>query len=475
MKNPLLSVSEIYEADRRTIKNGTPGVQLMEAAGSAIAREIIKRWQPCKTVILCGPGNNGGDGFVVGRILQEKGWAVRILLLGGREKLQGDAKAHADKCPCLIAPLSPEGVGDAELIVDALFGAGLAREIDATPGATLRAVQDKQIPVVCVDTPSGVHGDSGAVLGFALQAELTVTFAAAKTGHYLMPGRALCGELVVADIGIPDEVIKSLNPACCLNQPQDLFPWPDVDSHKYHRGHGVIVGGLQMTGAARLAAVCARRVGAGLITIAAQGAAYMIYRQAEAGNLVSNDSLDDILADPRKNAVLVGPGLGIGEGRRAMVKGLLETDKHLVLDADALSMLAGHSWTKRPGETILTPHEGEFARLFPDLTGSKLERACQAASITQATILLKGPDTVIAGPHGQCAINASGTPWLATAGSGDSLSGICLGLLAQGVNGFDAACLGAWLHGKCAELVGPGLISEDISHVLPQVLKSLQK
>jgi len=475
MKNPLLSVSEIYEADRRTIKNGTPGVQLMEAAGSAIAREIIKRWHPCKIVILCGPGNNGGDGFVVGRILQEKGWAVRILLLGDRENLQGDAKAHADKCPCPLAPMSPEGVGGAELVVDALFGAGLARKIDGMPAATLRAVQDKQIPVVAVDTPSGVHGDSGAVLGLALQAQLTVTFAAAKTGHYLMPGRALCGELVVADIGIADEMIESLNPACRLNQPKALFPWPAVDSHKYHRGHGVIIGGQQMTGAARLAAVCARRIGAGLITIAAQGAACMIYRQTEPGNLVCNDDLDDLLNDPRKNAVLVGPGLGIGQGRRAMVAGLMQTDKHLVLDADALSMLADHAWAKRQAETILTPHEGEFARLFPDLSGSKLERARQAAQISQATVLLKGPDTIIAAPDGRCAINASGTPWLATAGSGDSLSGICLGLLAQGLSGFNAACLGAWLHGKCAELVGPGLISEDISHVLPEVLKSLQK
>jgi len=474
-KNRLLSIKEMYEADRRTIAGGTSGLQLMEAAGTAIVREITKRWSPRKTVILCGPGNNGGDGFVVARLLHNKGWYVRVLLLGARDKLTGDAKTNADRWPFETLPLSPDGLQDANLIVDAIFGAGLTRNVDGIVAETLQAAHGRKVPLVGVDMPSGIQGDHGKILGTAVQADVTVTFCRAKTGHYQLPGRKMCGELVVADIGIPDHVIDTINPQCELNLPQHLFPWPKADDHKFDRGHGVIIGGQQMTGATRLAAICARRIGAGLVTIAARGTSYMIYRTCEPGHLVSNEDLDDLLADKRKNAVLAGPGLGIGQGRRTLVKDLLQTDKHLVLDADALTILAEHDWSPRESQTLLTPHEGEFKRLFPALEGSKLERARQAAQISHAVVLLKGPDTVIASPDGRTCINATGTPWLATAGSGDSLAGMCLGLLCQGLDGFDAARLGAWLHGKCAEQAGPGLICEDIGQVLPHVLKTLQK
>jgi len=474
-KNHLLSVAQMYEADRRTIEGGISGIRLMESAGSAIAREITTRWSPRKTVILCGPGNNGGDGFVVARLLHNKGWYVRILLLGERENLKGDAKTNADRWPFETQPFTPDGVKDADLIVDAVFGAGLVRDVDGIVSLTLKAAQQRDVPVVAVDMPSGVHGDSGQILGMAMQADVTVTFCRAKIGHYLLPGRTMCGDLVIADIGIPDAIIEQIAPQNTKNAPVHLFPWPKTEGHKFDRGHGVLVGGQQMTGATRLAALCARRVGAGLITIAARGTAYMVYRKAEPGNLVSNDDLNDILADPRKNTVLIGPGLGIGEGRKALVKDLLGSDKNLILDADALTMLVGHNWQDRQAETLLTPHEGEFKRLFPDITGSKLERARQAAQLSKATVLLKGPDTVIAAPDGRCAINTTGTPWLATAGSGDSLAGICLGLICQGLNSYDSACLGTWLHGKCAEIGGAGLICEDISTLLPEVLKTLQK
>ncbi|WP_417830796.1 NAD(P)H-hydrate dehydratase [Terasakiella sp.] len=474
-KNHLLSVAQMYEADQRTIESGISGIRLMEAAGSAIAREITTRWSPRKTVILCGPGNNGGDGFVVARLLHSKGWYVRILLLGERDNLKGDAKTNADRWPFETQPFSTDGVQDADLIIDAVFGAGLVRDVDGIVALTLNAAQQQDVPIVAVDMPSGVHGDSGQILGMAIQADVTVTFCRAKTGHYLLPGRTMCGELVIADIGIPDPVIEQIAPKIRKNSSADLFPWPKTEGHKFDRGHGVIVGGQQMTGATRLAALCARRVGAGLITIAARGTAYMVYRKCEPGNLVSNDDLNEILADPRKNTVLIGPGLGIGEGRKALVKDLLSTDKNLILDADALTMLAEYNWQNRAGETLLTPHEGEFKRLFPDITGSKLERAHQAAQQSKTTVLLKGPDTVIAAPDGRCAINTTGTPWLATAGSGDSLAGICLGLICQGLNSYDAACLGTWLHGKCAEISGAGLISEDISALLSEVLKTLQK
>lgn len=475
LKNCLFSVAEMYESDRLTIKSGISGIQLMESAGSAIVREIRKRWSPRKTIVLCGPGNNGGDGFVVARLLSQRGWSVRVLLLGDRAKLKGDAKTNSDLWPYDIHTLSPKGIEGAQLIVDAVFGAGLTRDVDGVIAKTLKAVEKKNIPVVAVDTPSGIHGDTGQVMGRSLPADVTVTFARAKTGHYLMPGRAYCGKLVVADIGIPDHVIEKINPKALLNDPKDLFPWPDLNAHKYNRGHGVIIGGQKMTGATRLAAACARRVGAGLVTISAHGTASLIYRQAEPGNIVSTDAIETHLTDPRKNAFLMGPGLGITDENKSLLKQILKSNKDLVLDADALTMLADHNWKKRAKQTLLTPHEGEFARIFPKISGSKLEKARLGAKKSNCVVLLKGPDTVIAAPDGRASINATGTPWLATAGSGDGLAGICLGLMAQGLDGYDAARLGVWLHGMCAEQFGEGFIAEDIVTILPTVLKTIKK
>ncbi|NVK18178.1 MAG: NAD(P)H-hydrate dehydratase [Methylocystaceae bacterium] len=466
----------MYEADKRTIESGVSGLQLMEAAGSSIAREIQKRWSPRKTVILCGPGNNGGDGFVVARLLHQKGWSVDILLLGERDNLKGDAKENADRWPFETFHLSPENLERAELIVDAVFGAGLARDVDGLVADTLTAACRMNVPIVGVDTPSGVDGQTGQIRGTSLKADLTVTFARAKYGHYLFPGKDYCGDLIISDIGISDKTVADLNCLVERNNPAQLFPWPENDIHKYKRGHGLILGGQRMTGASRLAALSARRVGAGLITIAAKGTAYMIYRQADAGNIVSDEDFDILLSDPRKNAVLAGPGLGISKRRTGKIKTLLHSDKSLVLDADALTMMTSlDKLPQRNGETLLTPHEGEFSRLFPQLTGSKLEKASRAAQQTGYTILLKGPDTVIAHPDGRARINTSGTPWLATAGSGDCLAGICLGLMCQGLDAFDAGSLAAWLHGKCAEHHGAGLIAEDIPVILPKVLNSLQK
>lgn len=475
IKNCLLSVEQMYEADRRTIDNGTSGLKLMEAAGAAITREIVKRWTPRKTVILCGPGNNGGDGFVVARLLHQKGWHVRVLLLGHRDKLTGDALTNAQRWPFEVQPLRPENLSGAQLIVDAIFGAGLARDVEGVVAQTLAQVPKLDVPVVAVDVPSGIDGDTGQIRGIAVPADLTVTFARPKTGHLLMPARQYCAELIVADIGISTETLSEIDPTAFTNNPIDLFPWPEQDTHKFKRGHGVIVGGQKMTGATRLAATCARRVGLGVLTISAHATAYMIYRQAEPGNIVSDQPLSDHLDDPRKNVFLAGPGLGLGEKQPPLIDQLLSSDKRLLLDADALTLMAGKVLPPRPHETLITPHEGEFARLFPTITGSKLQKARQAARQTGYTVLLKGADTVIAAPCGKAVINTTGTPWLATAGSGDSLAGICFGLMGQGLTAFDAGCLGAWLHGKCAETFGAGLISEDIASLLPQVIQSLQK
>jgi len=480
-ESSLLSVKEMYLADQKAVSPKISSLHLMETAGEVVTNEIIKRWPVCKVTILCGTGYNGGDGFVVARLLKSQGWPVIVLLLGEKENLLGDAKSNADRWDDETFPLNPEYIGGPELIVDAIFGAGLTRDVDGIVRETLNSVKSLNVPIVAVDIPSGVQADSGQVLGFSLQCDLTVTFCRAKTGHYLFPGRNLCGELCVVDIGIEDTVIDDIAPAASLNGPDQWlpnFPWPRPDTHKFQRGHGIILGGVRMTGAARLAALCARRVGIGLITINAPSPADVVYQQAEPGNLISNEPLQTLLKDSRINTVLAGPGLGIGKKRSELIRFLLKIDKNLVLDADALTMISQikeFKWPKRQAETVLTPHEGEFARLFPHINGSKIERACKAAVHSNCTILLKGPDTVIATPKGQIMINASETPWLATAGSGDCLAGICLGLMAQGLTGYDAACISAWLHGKCAEEIGQGLIAEDISKTIPVILKKINK
>ncbi len=471
----LLHVDEMYRADASAVAAGVPSLDLMENAGIAVATAISKRWTARPIVILCGPGNNGGDGFVVARLLAADGWPVRVALLGSTDKLSGDAKTNADRWNGAVAPLSLAALEDAELVIDAIFGGGLSRPID---GGLAELITHISAPVIAVDIPSGVHGDTGAVLGTAPAADLTVTFCRAKPGHVLLPGRDLCGELIVTDIGIPDTVIDDIAASTSRNGPalwlSDL-PFPNNAAHKYTRGHAVIAGGAAMTGAARLAAMAARRMGAGLLTIAAPPESVVIYTADTPGNLVSTAPFTDILADPRKNAVLVGPGAEVSEETRARVLAARAANKASVIDADALTVFTDDPDTlfqSIDAGCVLTPHEGEFARLF-DPEGDKLTRARRAAATAGAVVLLKGPDTVIAAPDGRAAINDTGTPYLATGGTGDVLAGMITGLLAQGMPAFKAAAAGVWIHGRTAELFGPGLIAEDVSELIPEVLCEL--
>ncbi len=489
----LLSVAEMGRADRLSIEAGTPGITLMENAGAGIARAIVQRWAKRPVRVLCGPGNNGGDGFVVARLLKERGWPVRLSLLGAREKLAGDAALAAARWDGAVEPLLPDlpgrGAGDGglPLVVDALFGAGLGRPIDGAAAAALDAVTASGAPVVAVDVPSGVHGDTGAVWGTAAPAALTVTFFRKKPGHLLLPGRVLCGETMVVDIGIAGWVLDEIAPTAIENGPAgwcDRFPWPRLDGHKYARGHAVVRGGARMTGAARLAALAARRAGAGLVTIMAPEPVLPIYAAGPPGTLISPlAEWQEQLDDQRRNAVLIGPGAGTGEETRQAVLDALGAGKALVLDADGLTSFAGTLDTLVAAlhrRCVLTPHEGEFARLFGDRLGvgrggpdDKPARARAAAAATGAVVLLKGADTVIAAPDGRLAINANAPAELATAGSGDVLAGLILGLLAQGMAPFDAACAGAWLHGAAAASFGPGLIAEDVIDRIPQALARL--
>ena len=480
----LLSVDEMYRADAAAIARGTPGEALMEAAGAAIADEIRNRWGTRTVAILCGPGNNGGDGFVVARLLDRAGWPVRVALLGDRKALKGDAALNAERWTGPVEALLPQVVEGTGLVVDAIFGAGLARSLDGVVLQTVGAINSSDIPCLAVDVPSGVHGDTGEVMGGAPRAEATVTFFRRKPGHLLLPGRDLAGDVVVADIGIPDDVLDEIAPRTHANDPAlwiDRFPWPKLSDHKYSRGHVLIAGGGEMTGAARLAARGAARVGAGMVTIASPPEARAIYAADMANLLVrtmaSPADFAELLSDARKNAILVGPGAGVSEETREMALAALATGRAVVLDADAITSFADDPpalfAALGAGPAVMTPHEGEFARVFGH-TGDKLSRARAAAAEAGAVVLLKGADTVIAAPDGRAAVNANAPPTLATAGSGDVLAGLIVGLLAQGMDPFDAAGAATWLHGAAAAAFGPGLVAEDLPDMLPgQLLRLL--
>ncbi|MCL6607978.1 MAG: NAD(P)H-hydrate dehydratase [Geminicoccaceae bacterium] len=468
------------EADARTIALGTPGRLLMERAGRAIVRAITARFPPTPTLVLCGPGNNGGDGWVVARRLEALGWPVRVASLVDPGRLRGDAAAAFARRSGPWSAELPDALDAGWLVVDALFGAGLDRPLEGTARAWVERLAGLGAPVIAVDVPSGVDGASGSVLGAAAPAVLTVTFARPKPGHFLLPGRELVGELVVADIGIPDSVIAAVDEGIRRNDPGwwgPLLPRRDAAAHKYRFGHAVVVGGPpHATGATRLAARAALRVGAGLVSVAATPEALPTYAAALTAVMTKPcadpAALDRLLADPRLNAWLIGPGAGVGEATRAAVERLARSGRPLVLDADALTAFSAERAALLAvlhAGCVLTPHDGEYARIFPH-RGDRLARARAAAAESGAVVLLKGADTVVAAPDGRAAILADAPPALETAGTGDVLAGTILGLLAQGLPAFEAAAAGAWLHARAGALAGPGLIAEDLPDRLPAAL-----
>jgi len=490
----LLSTDEMTEADHLAIAGGTPGIALMERAGAAVADAVSARHPVgSQVVVIAGPGNNGGDGFVAARLLVQRGIRTRLMLAGDAARLKGDAAVAAKMWKGAIELARPGGFADADVIIDALFGAGLDRPLEEPARSLIAAMNARGVPIVAVDLPSGINGATGAVMGAAVNATQTVTFFRKKPGHLLLPGRIHCGAVSVSDIGIADSVLDEIAPKTFENIP-DLwrarFPFPRSNGHKYDRGHAVVASGpAWSTGAARLAARGALRAGAGLVTIASPREALTVNAAANLAVMVrpvdGADELTKFLADRRLNAFAIGPGVGVGDATCGLVLAALAGGRAVVLDADAITSFAGdpqrlaQALLKREGQaTILTPHEGEFSRYFWPLdghtkVGSKLDRARYAARITGAIMLLKGPDTVVAAPDGRAAIAANAPPSLATAGAGDVLTGLVVGLLAQGMPAFEAAAAAVWLHGEAAGSFGPGLIAEDLPEMLPQVYRRL--
>ena len=489
MAAELLTTAEMARADRLTIAAGTPGITLMEAAGRAVAEAALREFpQAARILVAAGPGNNGGDGYVAARVLADAGREVTLAALTPPGTLKGDASLAARGWDGPVSTLRQADPAAADLLVDALFGAGLTRGVDGEAAAFVARAEEAGIAVLAVDVPSGVDGTTGEVRGSALKADVTVTFFRAKPGHFLLPGRSRTGRLLVQDIGIPASTLEEIGPQTALNGPElwgAAFPWPGEAAHKYHRGHAVVLGGpIHRTGAARLAARAALRVGAGLVTVASPRAAVLVNAShLTAIMLAPCDSAEDlaaILGDPRHNAVCLGPAAGVDATTRAKVAAALQSPAAVVLDADALTAFEDCPDTlfeaikARTAPVVLTPHDGEFSRLFSGLNAaSRLARARDAASRSRAVIVLKGPDTVIAAPDRSAAINANAAPWLATAGSGDVLAGLVTGLMAQGLEAFRAAAAAVWLHGEAGE--GPGLIAEDLPEALPSVLARLNR
>ena len=493
MQLALLTTAEMAAADRMTIARGTAGIVLMERAGLAVA-EVAARLagasaSEAPVAVICGPGNNGGDGFVAARILRERGLAVRLALIGDPAALRGDAAEAFARWDAPPMPLEQALAEPPSCIVDAMFGAGLSRPLDGEAAMAAGLIDASGRPVVSVDVPSGLNGDTGQAAGPVVRADETVTFFRLKPGHLLMPGRELCGAVTLADIGIAEGVLDTLQPRAFRNAPElwnRAWPFHGAECHKFTRGAvAVVAGGVAGVGAPRLAARASLRIGAGLVTIhcdppalaahAARGPDALMQRPlADAGGLQA------VLADPRLKVVLAGPALGLDARARSIVAALRGSPVSVVFDADALTLLAESPGAAAAGvqaERVLTPHEGEFKRLFGAYAvvmdqSSKLDKARAAASVSDAVIVYKGADTVIAAPDGRAAVNATGSPALATAGSGDVLGGMVSGLMAQGMPAFEAACAAVWLHGRLGETLGFGLIADDLPHAIPDLLRT---
>ena len=495
----LLTPAEMSRADRFAISAGTPGIQLMERAGLAVADEAARLTRSRgRIAVLCGPGGNGGDGFIAGRLLSERGYAIELGLIGRREALKGDPALAAARYQGPVLDAAAVDLAEVDCVIDALFGAGLARDVDGEAKAIIERINAFSHAggrVLAVDVPSGIDGETGKIRGLAVEASASVTFFRLKPGHLLEPGRTLAGAIRLADIGVPEAALGPIAPKTFVNAPAvwgEALPRPDAASHKYARGAALILSGAgHHTGAARLAARAALRAGAGIVSVASPPDAVAVNAAHLTAVMIAPFAnareFEALLADERRRAIALGPGAGVGQALRKLVAAALTRparQRTIVLDADALTSFAGDAarlgrLIERGGHAaVLTPHEGEFMKLFEGAPGvsldaDKLTRARAAARLMGAVVLVKGADTVVAAPDGRATIGWDLPPWLATAGSGDVLAGLVTGLTAQDMPAFEAASAAVWLHGACGRAVGPGLIAEDLPEALPGVLRAL--
>lgn len=477
----LLTPDEMAAADSAAARSGIDSFGLMEKAGQAVTATALRHYpQTRRFVVLCGPGNNGGDGYVAARALALVGCHTEIYALGDPEALTGDARRAFEHCPIIPEPLASLEPRTGDTVIDAIFGAGLARAVPEEVWQVIARVEATGVPVVAVDLPSGLCGRSGVPLGAAFKADRTVTFMTKKPGHMLMPGRSLCGDIEVCDIGIPRRILQAAAGKIRRNHPvlwQGLMPSPQAASHKYRRGHlAVFSGSGSHTGAARLSATAGLAAGAGLVTVASPADAMA----ANAGHLTAvmlrqvetADDLREWLSAAKLSAFVLGPGFGVGGKAREFVSTL--EGRPLVLDADGITSFGEdrdrlfEAYRGSGPHLVLTPHEGEFARLFPEIARDdglgKVEKALAAAGQAGAIIVYKGADTVVGGPDGRAFINENAPPWLATAGSGDVLAGMIGALLANDVPALEAAAAGVYLHGEAALRAGRAMTSEDLVH-----------
>jgi len=478
----ILTVGESAAADQAAAARGVSIELLMQRAGAAVAAAICERWTPRPLVVLCGPGDNGGDGYVAAAELSRRGWPVRVLTSVDPARLTAAAAQAARGWTGPVSRMDLSALEGAELVVDALYGAGLTRPLGAPDREMLRRAAQLG-PLVAIDLPSGLAGDTGQALGYAPTAALTVTFHRKKPAHVLEPGRSLCGEVVVADIGLDP---PAPGPGGLFENHMDLwrtaFPRPVTAAHKGDRGRLVVVSGpLHSTGACRLAARAGLRIGAGLVTVASPPDALAV-NASHLTAIMLKPFLNEeelLLMAEEVDAVIIGPAAGVTEETRLNVLACCRTGAAMVVDADALTVFRedpDELFSALDRDDVLTPHPGEFERIFPGLlraSPTRIAAARTAAQTAGCVVLLKGPDTVIAGPDGRAAVNTNASPWLATAGSGDVLAGCIAGLIAQGMDSFEAACAGVWVHAETGRRFGPGLISEDLPDRLPEVLRAI--
>ncbi|SEB58806.1 NAD(P)H-hydrate dehydratase [Rhodobacter sp. 24-YEA-8] len=532
----VLTSAQMRAVENDAIASGAvTGLELMERAGQAVVDAIIASWPAARplsgrAMIFCGPGNNGGDGFVIARLLHDQGWSVDVFLTGDPARLPADARINRDRW-LQLGPIRDPAACDPwdtrpDLVVDALLGTGISRPISGPMLAALEklseAVALAEVLSLAVDLPSGLCADSGKAFGNLIAVDLTVTFGFFKCGHFLADGPSFSGRLVCCDIGLdpqaPSRLFRrsytngrhgeyDMSALIRIEDGRSLRPgfsgrkgrldkgWQDTGGHKFSHGHALVAGGAAgRSGAARLSARSALRIGAGLVTLASPPEA-MAENAARLDAIMLSPVADPaaltaLLEDPRINALCIGPALGTGSREAGLLRAVLDTGRPAVLDADALTLLAGHPdlFARLHKDMVLTPHGGEFVRLFPEIAAqltappgpapacSRIDAARAAARQAGCIVLLKGRDTVIADPAGAVVINSAAygreAPWLATAGSGDVLAGIITGVLARGIGAFEAACLGAWLHVEAARSFGPGLIAEDLPEALPKVLSA---